>query len=224
MHLVGTDLRLSPSDLFAFLGCRHRTGLDLAVVHGALAKPVQDDVLLQAMRDRGAAHERAYVESLRAEGLQIIEIDSNHPIGARAAATVQAMQDGAQVIVQAALVNGQWTGYADILRRVNTPSALGAWSLRTVRHEARARHAWRHHPPAGRLRRRCSLRSREFCPSSFTSSRRVRRQARASHPFLPLPRNRRLLSRLVRASSLKPSTWATSRFTREALPGTGRAL
>ena len=32
MHVDADRLRLSPSDLSAFLGCRHRTGLDLAVV------------------------------------------------------------------------------------------------------------------------------------------------------------------------------------------------
>src|SRR5262249_37284008 len=42
--------------------------------------------------------------------------------------TRSAMQQGAPVIVQAALSNHQWMGRADVLRRVETPSKLGTWS------------------------------------------------------------------------------------------------
>ena len=128
MHVDADRLRLSPSDLSAFLGCRHRTGLDLAVVHGALAKPIQDDARVQALRDRGAAHEQAYVERLRLEGRQVVVITSDGAPAARVAETLDAMRRGAEVIVQAALIDDDWTGYADILRRVDVASALGAWS------------------------------------------------------------------------------------------------
>lgn len=86
--------------------------------------------MVDALRQRGEEHEQVYVASLRAEGLRIVEIPTGpkHDIAVRATATLQAMHDGADVIVQAALTNDGWTGYADILRRVNTPSALGGWS------------------------------------------------------------------------------------------------
>src|SRR5207245_1528913 len=38
------------------------------------------------------------------------------------------MRDGADVIVQGALADGAWYGRPDVLERVDTPSALGAWS------------------------------------------------------------------------------------------------
>jgi predicted RecB family nuclease len=38
------------------------------------------------------------------------------------------MRRGVPVIVQGALANGSWSGRADILHRVGTPSHLGAWS------------------------------------------------------------------------------------------------
>lgn len=128
MHLHDSGLRLSPSDLSSFLGCRHRTGLDLAVAHGALTKPVWNDPVAEALRERGAAHERAYVDKLRAEGFDVVEIDSERDLDARVAATLDAMQSGVHVIVQAALSRNGWIGYADVLRREETPSALGAWS------------------------------------------------------------------------------------------------
>jgi predicted RecB family nuclease len=128
MHFHDSRLQLSPSDLSGFLGCRHRTGLDLAVAHRALMKPVWNDPMVQALRERGAEHEQAYVTSLRDQRLDVVEIDADQNLVARAAATLEAMTAGRDVIVQAALVQDGWTGYADILRRVDTPSALGNWS------------------------------------------------------------------------------------------------
>ena len=128
MLLTASDLRLSPSDLSGFLGCRHRTGLDLAVAAGSLKRPEWSNPMTEALRQRGAEHERAYVESLRAQGLQISEIDQKQSPDARVAETLEAMRRGAEVIVQAALEGDSWLGYADILQRVPTPSALGGWS------------------------------------------------------------------------------------------------
>jgi predicted RecB family nuclease len=135
MRADGPDLRLSPSDLSGFLGCRHRTGLDLAVAMGNLARPAWSDPVAQALRDRGAEHERAYVDYLRAQGLGVVGIDGAVLPDARVADTLAAMRGGADVIVQAALVSGgsspagvSWLGYADILQRVPVASALGSWS------------------------------------------------------------------------------------------------
>ncbi len=128
MRLTTSDLRLSPSDLSGFLGCRHRTGLDLAVAAGSLKRPEWTDSMTEALRRRGAEHERAYVESLRTLGLGMVEIDPKQPPGGRVAQTLEAMRSGAEVIVQAALEGDSWLGYADILQRVSTPSAIGDWS------------------------------------------------------------------------------------------------
>ena len=38
------------------------------------------------------------------------------------------MRKGTDVIVQGGLRDGQWFGKPDIMRRVDVPSALGAWS------------------------------------------------------------------------------------------------
>ena len=128
MRLTTSALRLSPSDLSAFLACRHRTGLDLAVAAGGLKRPEWTNTMTDALRQRGAEHERAYVENLRTLGLGIVEIGQEQPPDARVAQTLEAMRTGAEVIVQAALEGDAWLGYADILRRVSTRSALGDWS------------------------------------------------------------------------------------------------
>jgi len=135
MRLDTSNLRLAPSDLSEFLSCRHRTGLDLAVASGVLDRPHRHDPMADALGARGAEHERAYVASLRAEGLQVVEIDQEQPTEARIAQTLDAMRSGADVIVQAALSSrgadssrGWWFGYADVLQRVPVGSDLGDWS------------------------------------------------------------------------------------------------
>ena len=127
MFLRASQLVLSPTDLAAFLTCRHRTGLDLAVARGELAAPDWRDPLGQAFRERGSQHERAYVDWLRRQGLDVLDLSDalDHE---REARTLEALHAGVPAVAQAALAADGWRGYADILLRVDVPSALGSWS------------------------------------------------------------------------------------------------
>lgn len=127
VYLTGSQLILSPSDLSAFLACRHRTGLDLAVADGVLTAPVRDDTFVQGLRERGLEHERRYVEWLRASGREVADLSALRGEAAEAA-TREAMARGVDVVCQAALSGQGWRGYADVLVRVARSSALGAWS------------------------------------------------------------------------------------------------
>ena len=134
MRLSGDQLQLAPTDLSTFVGCRHRTGLELAVAHGALYRPADEDPYAAILRRKGAKHEAGYVESLRARGLQVVTIARDEgpaTVGAlaqQADRTLAAMRAGTEVIVQARLAHGTMAGYADVLMRVGTASRLGAWS------------------------------------------------------------------------------------------------
>lgn len=118
--------RFSPTDLVNFLGCAHATVLDLR----ALTEPIPDidesehDKLL---RQKGDEHEMAFLNKLRAEGRQIIEIPRTASSSERRKLTDAAMSDGAEVIFQAALADDRWAGYADFLIRVEGSSALGSY-------------------------------------------------------------------------------------------------
>jgi uncharacterized protein len=125
MFIGPASLVLAPTDLSAFLGCRHRTGLDLAVAHGALAPPEWSDPLGQALAERGLAHEREYVAWLRREGLRVVDLAGRTDAEAR---TREALGQGVDVVCQGVLAHGGWRGHADSLRRVEAPSRLGAWS------------------------------------------------------------------------------------------------
>jgi predicted RecB family nuclease len=129
----GESLQLSATDLVGHLNCRHLTNLDVEVANGTLAKPKVWDPLLEILWERGAAHERSYVEHLNSHGYDVTEIETTHGItAAQVGQTLAAMRAGAQIIVQGAFVNGVWSGRTDILTRVSTQSALGDWSYEVI--------------------------------------------------------------------------------------------
>jgi predicted RecB family nuclease len=129
MRANGNDVVLSATDLANFLGCAHRTGLDLAVALGHKPKPhVEEDPLLEILAQRGREHETRYVDQLRAQGLQILDLNGMDSASALTG-TTKALTAGIDVIVQGALQDGQWFGRPDIILKVDKPSpSLGAWS------------------------------------------------------------------------------------------------
>ena len=133
MKLDGSTLRLSASDLAGHLGCRHLTELDRLVALGKLRAPLYHDPLLEILRERGMTHEAGYLAHLReAEGLEVVELDGEASPERAAEETLAALRAGVDVIAQATLRDGRWHGRADVLRRREAPSALGAWSYEVV--------------------------------------------------------------------------------------------
>jgi predicted RecB family nuclease len=137
------------TDLVGYLACSHRLALERAALANLVKKPIRKDRTIDAMAKRGDAHEKRYLADLVAEGRSVVEIerppkDDPRPYGdrlrAQAAATEQAMRDGADVIFQATFFDGTWLGFADFLLRVETPSDLGGWSYE-VADTKLARHA-----------------------------------------------------------------------------------
>ena len=132
MKKVGASFEFSATDLVGYLNCHHLTALDRAVAEGALPKPKVWDPLLQVLSERGAAHEQSYVEHLMKAGLDVVRIEGVEVTNTAVADTLAAMQRGIPIIVQAALTHQGWTGRADVLRRIEVPSALGAWSYEPI--------------------------------------------------------------------------------------------
>src|SRR5262249_31878269 len=119
---VGGTIHLSASDLVGHLNCRYLTTLDLAVANDELAKPVRWDPVLEVLAERGALHERSYVDHLNENGFAITAIDGGGVDSSAVAQTLEAMKAGAQIIVQGALQASHWGGRPDVLRRVEKPS------------------------------------------------------------------------------------------------------
>lgn len=128
MQIIGSTLALSSGDLVGHLNCRYLTELDLKVANGELEKPRIWDPLLETLAERGALHERGYLDHLEAEGIPVTLIDGVGIDTTAVASTLNAMERGEPVIVQGALQSGRWHGRADVLRRVEAPSRFGHWS------------------------------------------------------------------------------------------------
>ena len=131
MRIANNSLDLSASDLSHFLGCRHRTALDLAVAQGLRDAPSWVDPALVLLQERGLKHERQYVEKLHEQGLRSIDL-STGSVDEALAKAIDAMRAGFDVIIQPALRDGRWLGRPDILRRIEGRSAFGSWSYEVV--------------------------------------------------------------------------------------------
>jgi predicted RecB family nuclease len=130
MRLVGGLVHLSATDLAGWLACRHLTGLELDAARGSRRRPARgENPALELLQERGLAHEREYVEWLAVN--EVVTIADDGVRGA-AEATAAAMRQGAGLIVQASLAAGRWFGRADLLRKVERPSRLGAWSYEVI--------------------------------------------------------------------------------------------
>ncbi len=123
--------RFSATDLVNYLGCRHATYLDTRSLEEDLEKAEADDTMALLQR-KGLEHEKAYLERLRTEGRNIVEIDRNGALQDRAAATRSAMEAGVDVVFQAVLHREPWRGDADFLVRCPRPSALGDYSYEVL--------------------------------------------------------------------------------------------
>jgi predicted RecB family nuclease len=129
MQNLDGQIFLSPSDLNDHVECPHLTTLWLEVARGGRDRPYVADEQADLLRRKGEAHERAYLERLRAEGRGIVEIKLGEPwdLDAAARQTVEAMRAGAEVISQATFVDGRWRGRADFLLKIERATTLGAW-------------------------------------------------------------------------------------------------
>ena len=125
MEYVDGNVRLSAGDLVNHLFCRHLTVLNSEVAAGVRAASKDWDPTVALMRERGLAHERNYLEHLEDIGHHMTQIEGVGVNAEAVSATVEAMRNGAEVIVQAALTCGRWTGRIDALLCVQKPSCLG---------------------------------------------------------------------------------------------------
>jgi uncharacterized protein len=126
MFRKGDITLYSAGDLVNFMGCAHATFLDLRNLEAPIAFPPEDEET-RLLQEKGFEHERAYLERLRAEGRNVVEIEGED-IFEKAARTRTALAAGPDVIFQGAFLDDDWQGYSDFLLKVARPSALGDYS------------------------------------------------------------------------------------------------
>jgi predicted RecB family nuclease len=121
----------SPSDLIRYLASPYASWLDRYYVEnpGAITRDedTEEDKLLQRTGD---AHEQLVLKGYKAAGTGLIEIrkDDQKFDGAHAA-TLEAIQNKAAIIYQAALRDGNFAGYADFLK-LDTSGKYQAWDTK----------------------------------------------------------------------------------------------
>lgn len=113
---------LSASRLNDFLGCPHQAALWLAGI-----KPEGEvDATLQLIRDKGFEHEAEVLARLEVLYGQAERIPTGGSLADRVRLTREAIERGATLIYQGALVQDAWLGYPDFLVRTgsNGPTSM----------------------------------------------------------------------------------------------------
>jgi len=134
MQALNGRLVLSPSDLNDYVECPHLTTLALEVARGTRPRPFVLNEHGDLLRRKGEEHERAYLERLRADGREVVNVIGRDPwdFEGSARATEEGMRAGAEIIYQATFVREGWRGRADFLERVERPTSLGAWGYEAL--------------------------------------------------------------------------------------------
>jgi predicted RecB family nuclease len=133
MRFSDEQLAFSPTDLNGFLACPHLTALSVAVALGEIPKPYRHNAHADLIRRKGDEHEDRYRAQLEADGRAVTTIAFDDRDWGRAAAeTERAIRDEADVVYQAALVHGDWRGFADFILR--TPDGYEVVDTKLARH------------------------------------------------------------------------------------------
>lgn len=120
MKNIDGQIFLSATDLVNFLGCKHLTELDRSDTLDEIEAPDFYDPALELLKQKGHEHEKAYEQSLVDQKFSIYRLTEHSN-----EATLRAMKEGHDYILQAGLYNGRWNGRADFLKRVDGASDLG---------------------------------------------------------------------------------------------------
>lgn len=123
----------SPSDLTEFHDSPFGSWCKLcyAATDGAYPEPDPEDAFLKMLQQAGIEHENWLVNELREQGRQVVDVTELHPgkdFLKQHETTVRLMQEGTEIIVQAALMDDEFAGFADFVVRVDKPSVLGDYS------------------------------------------------------------------------------------------------
>jgi predicted RecB family nuclease len=127
------QLYYSPSDLTRYMESPFASWMDRCLVEHPEQMPDKDpaDALMSSLAQKGYAHEYTLESEFIEQGYRLVKIEGES-VEIKSAKTIEAMKDGADVIVQAHLKLEQFGGYADFLVKVThaigqQPSLLGNW-------------------------------------------------------------------------------------------------
>lgn len=120
----------SATDICNFADCKYLTFKSL------YDTPEEDavDEQKQMILEKGLEHEALYLAALAHDGSVVKKVcgeEKRHPVE-DFAETVKLLKSGEKYIAQAMLTHDRLSGIADLLRRIDVPSALGSYSYEVV--------------------------------------------------------------------------------------------
>ena len=183
MQRHGSRILFSATDLTRFADCQHLSWLDRLNLDEPMDK-AEDDEQAKLIQAKGIEHEKAYLESLRSAGRNVVDIPDDDTLEARVAQTSVALREwrGSHLSSHAAARQpGRPRRLPDPNRRARRGRSA---RLRGGRHKARASRPTEVHAAAGALlgtaRRRPGRGTRARAP-------RARRSVGAQFPAARLP-------------------------------------
>jgi len=128
MKKKNNQIIYSPTDLSTHSSCKHLTQLNKQHARGEIADPeVYTNRVLQMLMEKGIEFEENHLQEIKDQGKTVLEISTDDPYAEKH--TIDAMKAGIDVIYQARLKeDGEWSGWADFLKKVDKSSDLGNWS------------------------------------------------------------------------------------------------
>lgn len=132
MQKTNSAILYSASDIVNFLECKYLTNQDLINLGIPQHKTENkaENALIQA---KGIEHEKAYLNSLINQGLNVADLSSVEGTNEdKAIATLDALNKGYDIIYQATFLQDNFIGFADFLCKVGAPSKLGDYSYEVV--------------------------------------------------------------------------------------------
>ena len=128
MYKANGTIHYSPSDLTLYMDSPFASWMERYYLEYPQDCPEQDplDPLLGALQEKGYAHESGLIESLRDDGRLLQDI-GDIVSEDKYAATISAMQQGIDVIVQGRLESSTLSGFADFIVKVPGESKLGSY-------------------------------------------------------------------------------------------------
>ena len=139
MQRKNGQLSFSPTDLTTYFKSPFASWMKRYCFENPSEKvDLEDDPTLSLLAAKGDAHERTYLQKLKLEHPDLIEIEKKD-FQIAAAKTIEAMKAGVSVIYQGALQFEEFLGYSDFLIRREVASSLGAyhyevWDTKLARH------------------------------------------------------------------------------------------
>jgi len=131
MYKDSQRLVLSASDVVDHLACRHLTELNLTHLDTPLERgPIDETVKLLAKK--GDLWERRYLALLKTRHRDVVEISVTLNRNEAAAATIEAMRAGVEIIYQATLLTPGFLGRTDFLRKIPLETCFGDWGYEVL--------------------------------------------------------------------------------------------